>query len=514
MTGAGGLVPVIVSAKASGIRLPASARTRSGVEFAPRLSKWIYTDGVTTMHLDFEKIQFPPNLMPVFKRVLLWYAESRSPAHLQNLFSRFLHFTSTIKISPSGIDSPHLMNYFSSLPRRNKWYLTSLRGPIKRWFEMGFPGVSRGAYEFLCDVRLKGNRKGEAILTMAPLTGRFTEAERQGIVSALECGADKLELEEVVLIYLFLAIGPRPIQYAALKICDFTISETPDGLNSYCLAVPRAKQREKTARSSFTSRLLTKEIGERVERLQSTIAARFTGILDDVSQAPLFPLVRQAHNRPLGFEFHRTAKQISGVFKHAVSKLNVYSERTGEPLNISPIRCRRTIGCIAAEEGHGLLVIAGLLDQTDTQNTGVYIEASPAILERIDKVMAFRLAPLAQAFNGTLISDESKATRAGDSTSRIADPRFDAPVGNCGQYGYCGALAPLSCYTCRAFQPWLDGPHEAILDFLIVEREKLVRDTDNRIAAINDRTILAVAAVVILCAQIKKGNQVPQKDDR
>jgi hypothetical protein len=153
-------------------------------------------------------------------------------------------------------------------------------------------------------------------------------------------------------------------------------------------------------------------------------------------------------------------------------------------------------------EGHGELVIAELLDHTDTQNVGIYIEARPEIVERIDRAIAFHMAPIAQAFAGTLIRDESEATRCDDPTSRICDPRFDPtmrPLANCGKHGFCGFAAPIACYTCVHFEPWLDGPHEAVLEFLLAERERLASRGDMRIASINDRTILAVAQVVQLC---------------
>jgi hypothetical protein len=159
-------------------------------------------------------------------------------------------------------------------------------------------------------------------------------------------------------------------------------------------------------------------------------------------------------------------------------------------------------------EGHGELIIAELLDHTDTQNVGVYIEARPEIVERIDRAMAGYLAPMAQAFAGVVIDDESQATRVGDPSSRVCDPRFAPtmkPMGSCGKHGFCGFLAPIACYTCVNFQPWLEGPHEAVLDHLIGERERLAAQSDLRIASINDRTILAVAEVVKLCEAQRKG---------
>ena len=78
------------------------------------------------------------------------------------------------------------------------------------------------------------------------------------------------------------------------------------------------------------------------------------------------------------------------------------------------------------------------------------------------------------------------------------------PMGSCGKHGFCGFLAPIACYTCVNFQPWLDGPHEAVLAFLIRERDRLAQQTDLRIASINDRTILAVAEVVRQCEARRK----------
>jgi hypothetical protein len=147
------------------------------------------------------------------------------------------------------------------------------------------------------------------------------------------------------------------------------------------------------------------------------------------------------------------------------------------------------------------LVIAELLDHSDTQHVGVYVGSVPEIAERIDRAVAMTLAPLAQAFSGVLIADESEATRAGDSTSRIVDYRTDQskPIGSCGQHSFCDFNAPIACYTCANFEPWIDGPHEALLARLISERDRLASTTDKRIAAINDRTILAVAQVIQLC---------------
>jgi hypothetical protein len=147
-------------------------------------------------------------------------------------------------------------------------------------------------------------------------------------------------------------------------------------------------------------------------------------------------------------------------------------------------------------------VIAELLDHSDTQNVGVYVQATPAIVERLDRALALHLAPIAQAFAGVLIRDEAGATRGTDPSSRIIDLRIDAsgqPMGSCGQHEFCGFNAPVACYTCQNFQPWMDGPHNSVLNFLLEERARLLVQSGHRIASINDRTILAVAEVIQRC---------------
>lgn len=492
--------------------LPVHSRTRSGVKFDPSKDVWKYRDGMNSISLDFGDVNAPPELRQALKLVLTWYAEHLSPSHLDNLFERFRHFASTIQLAGSTITSLHLINYRGTLNPSTEWYLGNIAGLLKRWHRMSFPGVSDDAMSYLKSIKIRGNRKGVAVLTMDPEQGRFTDIEFEAIRSAAidAYKADLIERDAYVLALLFMALGPRPIQYAAMKVSDVAAVSSSSGDTTYIVSVPRAKKREDRPRSSFKKRTLIPEIGEFVLEYAREVRNRFIGILDDPDEAPLFPASQRLSKAPAGFEFHRTSGSLRDWFKYTMDLLRVHSERTGGPININASRFRRTLACRAADEGHGELVIAELLDHTDTQNTGVYVEATPGMMERIDRAVALKLAPLAQAFAGVIITDESQARRAGDPASRICDPRFDPkmkPVGNCGQFGFCGLLAPVACYTCRSFEPWLDGPHERVLDFLIAERDRLLLQADKRIASINDRNILAVAEVVRKCAEIIAGTK-------
>jgi hypothetical protein len=230
------------------------------------------------------------------------------------------------------------------------------------------------------------------------------------------------------------------------------------------------------------------------------VRASFEGQMDDTSQAPMFP-DRRGKLRDGQFSGHLTAGQMGDVIERAGRKVNAFSERTGLALRVTPTRLRRTVGTRAAEEGHGELIVAEILDHTNVASARYYVEAVPSIISRIDAAVAKTMAPLARAFQGK--SPERYDAEKHDASSLILDLRLDQsgkPMGQCVGTGSCSFLAPVSCYTCRSFRPWLDGPHQAVLDDLIARRDQQLSRNGLRMASVNDRALVAVAEVIQICA--------------
>lgn len=483
-----------------------STRTRDGSLFDPSADLWSYRDNNISVSLDYSMLNCTDSLRARAKAVLRWYAENKSPSHLVNLFYRLAHFLRTLGAPAGEISDAMLLSYRALLPKQCEWYFGTLVGLLLKWRALGHEGITDAAVDALKSVRSKGNTKGTAVLTLDSHDGPLTDVESLSINAALRTAieAGMIADDDYLLAQLFILLGQRPIQYASLKVVDLKVVTAHDGTASYVLSVPRAKQRGGHARLQFKKRLLAPAIGERLQSHCMKLRERLADVFADTDDIPMFPAYSTRKEAPPGFHRHRTANSLSMSFANLLRSLKVNSERTGKPLHVTATRFRRTIGTRAAIEGHGELVIAELLDHNDTQNVGVYTQAVPQIIERIDRAVAMHLAPLAQAFAGVLIDDESKASRKDDPTSRICGPHIDPtmrPMGSCGQHGFCGLMAPIACYTCRSFQPWRDGPHEAVLQYLLDERERFVGQTDVRIASVNDRTILAVAEVVRLCAE-------------
>lgn len=484
--------------------LPEVAYTQSGFAFDPSEDSWTLTDGSTKINLNFHSLSATVEFVHALKWILVWYAENRSLFHLRNLFYHMKNLLDFIAVDQGivpGIDAADILNYRAALPIKDEWYIGALSSLLRRWHDLGAAGVSAEVPLLLSQLTFNGNEKGTATATMDPINGPYTDIELEGLQIALNDAyrESKVELFEYVLGWLFIGLGYRPKQYAALKVCDVKREPLKDGSFQYVLCIPRAKQRGVAVRGEFKSRVLSAELGLLTYDYARIVEKEFSGKLTDPLQAPLFP---SSNSEGIsGLEFHPLAKELGSWLKNTFSRLAITSERTGEVIHVSARRFRQTIGTRAAEEGFGPLVIAELLDHSDTQNVQVYVGSTTAMAKRIDKAMAMHLAPLAQAFAGKLIDDGTQASRPFDPLNVIRAPEitrsFEA-MSSCGKNGKCSFAKPIACYTCSSFEPWLDGPHEEVLEHLLEERERLM-PVDARIASINDRTILAVAAVVQLC---------------
>ena len=449
-----------------------------------------------------------------FVSTLVHYARTFSPDHVANMNSRLFGLLRDTGVS--DINPTMLINYRASLTSETEHFLGALRGFIYKWHDLGYPGISDDVIDLLGEWTLKGNVKGDAVQRLDPTEGPLTDNEllafNEGVVGAFE--KDRISITELSIALLTSNTGRRPKQIAHTKIGDLDgTRKNKKGEPMYLINIPRAKQRADGFRGSFKTFAMTQELwvvlnAQRkncIELIEGRLGFELQG--PDRLALPLFPdlsafeenmSVTQLREVFDTDRLHMKSADITKTLQRVVLKSGCHSERTGEILEIFATRFRYTTGTRAAREGFGPMVIAELLDHTDTQNADVYIKNIPEHAAALDKAIGHLLAPYAQAFQGVLVDREEDARRGNDPTSRIRHK--GEGTGTCGTYGFCGANVPIPCYTCMHFQPWLDGPHEMIYTFLHSERERILGiATDGAVAAVNDRTILAVAQVIQQC---------------
>jgi len=447
-----------------------------------------------------------------FRAVLAEYAKYASASYALNIFYAFKwYLKKTVGLEPFSVES--LLSYRSTFNSDDQQQLSVVRGFIRKWSRLGYPGIPVETCRLFDNWVLKGNPKGNNVLLMCPNKGPLTDIEMQGVGSALisAYASGRLNVSDCCCAMIVMMTGRRPSQIAALKFRDIYY----DG-SRYWIYFPRAKQRGLKWRGQFNKFAITEDLWLIIQEQLEFVAKSYSALVgreisDEMTDdLPIFPVDLKAANVEGFYEkldgdyFHVPVRGLRDKIEFVSRSLGVISERTGHKMCLNSRRFRYTLGTNLAREGSGVYIIAEALDHSDTQNAGIYVKNVPDIVKRLDKAVALQLAPIAQAFQGVLIASETEARRGGDPSSRISNGR--AYVGSCGSYGFCGALAPIACYTCAHFQPWIDGAHEEVLDRLIGERDRVQEQTgDLKIASANDRLILAVGDVIHRCRMAKEG---------
>lgn len=497
--------------------------SREGYEISLDSLRWKLSRDVI-VGLEWTADLLDGELQESFISLMAHYAVKFAPGTTEAANAAFKAFARHVvaRRGAIGVITPSdLINYRSAIGEASEPRLGGLGVLLKVWSNLDLPGVDGEVVQLLDGWRIKGWRKGVAVQTMCPLTGPLSEFEYEALclslVDAFE--TDQISLEEFVLVDLFIATGRRPVQLGDLKVRDIIGADNNVEAKEVVLNVPRRKQGDPW-RTEFKPIYLTPEKGMAVQSLAKENAAKFRNrypgvVNEDIGDLPLFPswrkiaaVAEQGQNLVVELlpteEFHLITAAISYRLEAIIENLDVASERTGERLRVFPLRLRRNIATRAARQGYGSVIIAELLDHTDDQNARVYTENVPEHVDAINEAVARQLAPIAQAFSGVLVDHESLAIRGQDPTSRVRTDSGSG-VGTCGMYGFCGALAPIACYTCKSFQPWLDGPHQEVLDGLLEERDRIRQLTrDEAMAAINDRTVVAVAEVIHRCEERRR----------
>ena len=450
-------------------------------------------------------------------KTLAFYASTKSAGCVQGKFYSFQHMMRTTKAN--RINEVTLINFRGGQTRNNDTHLRSIRPFLKKWYELGYPGVTKEVIDLLYKWKLKPRRTGEVVKRLDPMAGPLTDIELQafneGAVLAFE--QNLIQLMELAISLGASHTGRRPIQLALLRVSDVLVSENNKKNDShFIIKIPRVKQGA-GLRESFKDFRASKELWTILSAQARNSICLVEEVLpfqldeQDRGKLPLFPdlnVVSKISSLDTFREFLVTDKlqiktrEITKILKSVAKKARVWSERTGDALNIHARRFRYTTGTRAAREGFGRLIIAELLDHSTIESADVYVKNIPEHAKFIDEAVSDQLAPYAKAFAGSLVDSTNRESQGRKLANRIRnDEGFS--VGACEELGCCQANVPIPCYTCIHFQAWTDGPHVDVYHSLLTERERLKRVTgDIEIAAVLDRSILAVAEVIKKCLDV------------
>ena len=487
----------------AGATRPAATTQRHSahVGFDPTDDSWKIRSKKGATYVSFKTIRsnWGDRLTENVKHTALAYLEDRSADTVMGAVSALTRMARQIPVGDT-ISAAPLMDYRSWLPREDLHYLGHVAAFLKFWLARGYPGVDSDVLQFFNSIKIPGNTKGDAVRTHHPTKGPLTDVELQGIILAAREAyrVGSVSKQDFAILLMLTATGSRPGQVSMLVCADLLPPKHPS--SAVRLLVPSLKKR--------TRKRLTRERvipGELAVLLQELVGERrrderFRGILADqrpifATEATTFASLEDAHIGTTG---------VGQVLKRVQKAIQLRSARTGAPIVLVSRRFRTTLGTRAAEAGHPPIVIADLLDHTDLQHVGVYVESRPSIVDRMDAALHDRLEPLVGLFRGAVIAEET-ASGVEDAASRRVAADTGGNVGTCGGPRSCTRQAPLACYTCAAFRPWRDAPHEELLQSLVDEREALLADgVSPQVASANDATMMAIAEVADRCRRMRE----------
>ncbi|UVM36007.1 hypothetical protein LOY28_14740 [Pseudomonas sp. B21-017] len=361
---------------------------------------------------------------------------------------------------------------------------------LKTWYKLGYPGVDAEAFSVVMALKAPGMQSRKRITSDDPTEGWYSAQEYDDLIDTywLDYESGKISLRDTSALLLMGQYGKRGVQLANLKVSDFLSDGETEGLSGKRVTFPGSKDR--SAEYWFRgSKFETHPMGDDLWNLcmlqiYSTIAdheKHFQRKLTEAERNEL-PFLQRDMSRlkklndgsfPIGLSsavFHLSSSAISTALKR-VSGSIVVSHRTGKSVREFAYRMRYTRARQLARLGVPRATLQYWLGHSENTSLDHYYDDPAEDARLLDLEMQVILAPLAQAFSGTLRDKESDAVRGNNPASRIELDGHHS-VGTCGEHGYCNASVPIPCYRCAKFQPWVDAPHEEVLLRLIERQEE------------------------------------------
>jgi len=490
--------------------------SKDGYLFDPESNLWILNKDV---QISFQKdvLSIEIQVLKGFRNALSRYAQELSAAHTYNMYRRFQKFlrdTGSKEISANAI-----LNWRATLDDTTEWYLGALKGFIISWHDFGYYGISRDVISTLNKMTLKGNVLGLAVTNRCPYTGAMTQNEQLSIYNELNrlFDNDKISLTTLTHVSILQATARRTVQIRQLKSKDLIKESDPQSNSTnYYLNIPRAKQRGGGFRKEFKKIAITEDlyliIFNLIEENISKIVENNKIILSSEQKLniPIFidwNVAFEVSKKNLtGNEIlHKSSRELDLELNKFAKIQTSISERTGEIIQISARRFRRTRGTNLGRKGISVFIIAEALDHSTTQSAKIYTENTADTVIYIDEAVGKKLSTFARAFKGQIITDLSEGELGDDPTARVPNSDTET-VGACGTTNFC-VKGYESCYLCEKFRPLLDAPHEKFLNSLYKEKKlRLSKTNSEQYASTKDSLILAVEWVVSECQRMKEIN--------
>lgn len=415
---------------------------------------WSLNDiGVKTM-FNFQRIN-NAYVRYAIKLYLLTKSKNKSLSHVLNCYERLVAAFGDVKELSEESLVQKVENYIQENRKKTHehtiWYL-------KSWYtwctDLELPLFNFEYAEYLDNISISGNLKGQSVLSLDDNDGPLSENELSLLIALLN--TDKNDSTDKLLAYLFLTLGTNPRNLLLLKWTDFSFIADAD-FKIYFLKVPRIKKRT-IVRTDFKLRELDSRVGTLMEKLSLQKKGEYVFV--------------NSLNLPY------TTISLRKKFIKYIETISHGSDF--EKIEITPRRLRYTFATRLVMSGVSKERLADLLDHTDLQNIQVYYDLRHKIKGYLTEAENKKLKHIVGRFEGTI----KKSTEQGQKDIKYYSSKTTPILGSCGSKTLCDLSPPYSCFVCKKFNAFEDSldSYKEVRDDLVSWKNKRIQEHDE-----NDR---------------------------
>lgn len=450
--------------------IPTVVKAHWGQSIYAQSDIWALYDIGLKIKFDFRNFK-NSYLKHIIKLFLATTAYSKSLSHLYN-FERYLGDLGSLKSSNLQKKIIEFIDNFISEKRNTSdehqiWY-------YKSWyiwcFDLGLPYFDSDYADYLENISISGNSKGQAVMSLDEDEGPYNDQELNSMVRLLK---NDLELSHgKLLAYLFLTLGVNPRNLVLLKWGHFSVIENGSH-KIYLLKVPRIKKRSET-------------IDFKLRELDQRVGAIFSDLKAENEEEDY--VFKTSNGEPL------TVLELRRVLQNYLNSLFEGSEI--EDLRITPRRFRYTFATRLVMSGVSKERLADLLDHTDLQNVQVYFDLRHKIKGFLTEAENKKLGTLLKRFEGSIEFDNTDV----DKDIKYYTITANSALGKCGSDAHCDLNAPYSCFVCPKFNAFSDSldSYKKVYDDLLSwkKNRKEEFDENDRIQHQMDEVISALTDLI------------------
>ncbi|MEM4988010.1 hypothetical protein V8G57_11490 [Collimonas sp. H4R21] len=454
---------------------------------------WKWTDSGTKYRIRWNEIRLPETVKEIAKAYIFHRLESRSP-HTVGSDASMIKDIGAIENSivfPWTTESA--LAILVNLYKRDVKLAIFFRVFYCWCLASGKPGFSRETYFVLEETKLNISSPYQSLF----LHLRYVTQEQEILVLRIIKDSydpdDWHALRSNVLLHISFELAPRPSQLYALNAEDLEVLKIPskDLANKenefYSLWLPMAKKRGAGIPERRPKQIST-ELGNKIQQL-----IRLNEVL--------------------------FGKNINALFlKSSRIRLSAYSISVCliqklEPLNLptggGATLLRHHLGQGLADQGAPADVIAEAMGHNSTVAARAYIAATPTIAKI--KARALGKNDTYKSIMKMMLTGEIAARDDFDKerwVKGVVHTQYLVGIGGCDlpAQNHCPKNPIYSCYTCRDFHPFADGPHDKVRSALEMQAQffidaalKSMELDRSRVPVQLEQTLEAVDAVISRC---------------